>query len=304
MAEKTFVSFFLDDVGPYATGAVGKKKELTPIDGGALKEFLEYLKDKGLAGAVSVIPGWVGSLLTKPKNDHERKFAEVLGTFKDYPVDPHMEIMTHGRLFDFSKMEPVEDGPNEMDWLDDHSVSLDECRDYFLGTIKVGRELGVCYTGLSTPGTHPDMNPNVWTALLDLAQAGEFPSEAIPAFVTIEEGPDVFEPRAKVTRDRFAVYDMPSGVWDHIASWRNSPDWNSSDHYLNADGNGHLAAIIKAESPVALFHMHWQGLNPQTGLGWKTFVEMIDRLMNIYGDRIVWAKPSEIAADFNQKRGT
>ncbi|MDY7010897.1 MAG: hypothetical protein SVV80_09130 [Planctomycetota bacterium] len=302
MADKTVVSFFLDDVGPYATGAVGKEKELTPIDGDALKEFLEFLKAKGLAGAVSVIPGWTDALLTKPKNDHERKFAEAVGAFGDYPVDPHMEIMTHGRLFDFSKMAPFEDGRNEMAWLDDHSVSLDECRDYFLGTIKVGRELGVCYTGLSTPGTHPQMNPNVWEALLDLAQAGELPNEAVPAFVTIEEGPDVFEPRAKVTRGRFAVYDMPSGVWDHIASWRNSPDWNSVDHYLDADGNGHLASIIKAGSPVALFHMHWQGLNPQTGLGWKTFGDMIDRLMSIYGDRIVWARPSEIAARFNQER--
>jgi hypothetical protein len=43
------------------------------------------------------------------------------------------------------------------------------------------------------------------------------------------------------------------------------------DHYLGANGNGHLAALMKAESPMAVFHAHWQGLNPQTGLGWKAF---------------------------------
>ena len=46
---------------------------------------------------------------------------------------------------------------------------------------------------------------------------------------------------------------------------------------------------------MALFHMHWQGLNPQTGLGWEPFQQMIDRLTSRYGDRIVWQKPSEIA---------
>lgn len=295
MAEKTRVSFFVDDVGAYTTGVPGKPRdEVCPVDASALKDFLDYVKDKQIACAISVIPGWAGALLTKPKNDHEQRFAEALATIKDYPVDAHMEIMTHSQLFDFSTMTFRSDR-TEMEWLDDHNVSVQEYRDYFLNTIKVGRELGVCYSGLSTPGTHPDMNPNVWTALLDLAEAGEFPNYAVPVFATIEEGPDTFSPRAIAKRDKFAVYDMPSGVWDHFASWRNSPDWMSVDHYLNPEGNGHLAAIIKAGSPMALFHAHWQGLNPQTGLGWKTFQDMIDRLMKIYGDRIIWQRPSEIA---------
>lgn len=74
------------------------------------------------------------------------------------------------------------------------------------------------------------------------------------------------------------------------------------DHHLDAEGHGYLAALIQAGSPMALFHMHWQGLNPQTGLGWKAFQEMIDRLMSQFGDRIVWQRPSEIAAAFHEMR--
>ncbi len=301
MASRTRVSFFLDDMAPYATGVPGREDEWCPIDGDALIEVREYMKARGLAGAMSVIPGMCG-LLTRPKDAHERKFAEALGRLGDYPMDPHMEIMTHGALFDFSKMVLTEDGSTEMDWLDDHTISVAACRDYFLGTIKVGRELGVHYTGFSTPGTHPDMNPNVWTAFLELAEAGEFPNEVVPVFATVEEGTIPMAPRSKAVRGRFGVYDVASGVWDYIASWRNSPDWVNVDHYLDAEGNGFLADLIKAESPMALFHMHWQGLNPQTGLGWKAFQEMIDRLMSQFGDRILWQRPSEIAAAFHRAR--
>ena len=297
MASRTRVSFYLDDVAPYASGAPGWEGESCPVDADALIEVLDYLRTHGLAGAVSVIPGMYG-LLTRTKDGHERKFAEVLGRLGNYPVDAHMEIMTHGRLFDFSRMGPAEGDLTEMAWLDDHTLPVEAYRDYFLGTIRAGRELGVSYTGLSTPGTHPDMNPNVWAALLDLAESGEFPNRAVPVFATVREGAAPMAPCARAVRGGFGVYDLPSGVWDYIGSWRNSPEWVNVDHYLDAEGNGHLATLIKTQSPMAIFHVHWQGLNPRTGLGWRAFQEMIDRLMSQFGDQIVWKRPSEIALEF------
>ena len=297
---RTYVSFFLDDLSPYVEGEGG---ELVRIDASALIEVLDFVREEGLAGAVSVIPAMFGRLLTRPQNEHERRFAEVIGRLSEYPVDPHMEIMTHGRLFDFSKMT-LSDGPTEMEWLDDPSVSVDEYRDYFLNTIRVGRELGICYTGVSTPGTHPKMNPNVYKALLELAEAGEFPNTVIPVFATIEEGHPTMAPRPREVRGDFGVYETPSGVWDYLASWRNSPDWVDVDHYIDEKGDGYLARMIKAGSFMALFHMHWQGLNPQTGLGWEAFQRLIERLSSQFGDRVVWRRPSEIVCQFHRKGGT
>lgn len=298
MAARTRISFFLDDVAPYASGVPGREGQRGPIGADALVEVLDFLQAHGLAGAISVIPGMDG-LLTRPKDAHEHRFAEVIGRMGGYPVDAHMEIMTHGPLFDFSRMAPAEDGSTEMAWLDDASVSVEACRDYFLGTIDAGRELGVRYTGLTTPGTHRDMNPNVWTALLELAETDAFPNDVVPVFATVEEGKIPMSPRVKAARGRFGVYDLPSGVWDYMASWRNDPDWVNVDHYLDEEGGGYLASLIEAESPVAIFHMHWQGLNPQTGLGWGPFQRMIDRLMARFGDRITWQRPSEIVSAFH-----
>lgn len=296
-AVRTYVSFFLDDVAPYVADG-----RLTPIDASALLEVLDYIKEKGLAGAISVIPAMFGKLLTRPENAHERRFAETMAKLGDYPVDAHMEIMTHGRLFDFST-NSLREAPTEMEWLDDPSVGVDEYRGYFLNTIKVGRELGVCYAGVSTPGTHPKMNPKVYQALLELAEAGEFPNAVVAVFATIEEGHATMEPRARALSGDFGVYDTPSGVQDYLASWRNSPDWVDVNHYVDVNGNGRLAELIKRGSFMALFHMHWQGLNPQTGLGWSAFQEMVERLNSLFGDKIAWRRPSEIVAHFHQLRG-
>lgn len=293
----TYVSFYLDDVAPY----VASGGELLPVDASALVDVLEYIRQEGIRGAISVIPGMY-TLLLRPKNSHERRFAEVVARLGEYPVDPHMEIMTHQNLFDFSRMEQT-DGPSEAEWLDDPEVGVEEYKRYFLDTIIAGRELGVRYTGLSTPGTHPDMNPKVWEALLRLAEEGEFPNSAVPVFATIEEGDVPMEPRVRARRDKFVVLDMPSGVWDYLASWRNSPDWVNVDHYVDGEGGGHLASLIKAGSFMAIFHMHWQGLNPQTGLGWKPFQEMIGRLKSMFGGMIEWKRPSEIALEFAKGGG-
>ncbi|KYH41317.1 MAG: putative secreted protein [Candidatus Bathyarchaeota archaeon B26-1] len=292
---RTAVSFYLDDVGPYVTEFSKEGKPMHPVPVSALEEFAEFVKEQGLAGAVSVIPG-LNCLLTEPKNDLERDYAKFVGRLSTYNLDAHMEIMTHGPLFNFDEMKPIE-GTSEAEWLDDPNVPLEEYLRYFRNTIRVGRKLGVTYTGLSTPGTHPKMNPNVWKALARLADEGEFPNPAVPVFAVIDESPPVMRPVLVARSGRGASYDMPSGVWDYIASWRNSPDWIDVDRYLTPQGKGRMADLIRNGSPTAIFHMHWQGLNPATGLGWPAFQELIRRLNDQFGDRIVWKRPSEIALE-------
>jgi hypothetical protein len=291
--EKTAISFYLDDVGPYVTEFSQEGQPKHPVSVSALEEFAEFVKEQGLAGEVSVIPG-LGCLLTRPKTDVERDYAEFMRRLSNYNLEAHMEIMTHGPLFNFDEMKPRE-GISEPEWLDDPSVSLEEYLQYFRNTIRVGRELGVTYTGLSTPGTHANMNPNVWQALAKLADEGEFPNPAVPVFAVIDESPPRMEPTLMARIGRGASYAMPSGVWDYIASWRNSPDWIDVNRYLTPQGRGRMADLIRNGSPTAIFHMHWQGLNPATGLGWSAFQELVQRLNNQFGDRIIWRRPSEIA---------
>jgi len=293
--DKTFVSFYLDDVGPYVSEFSKEEKSMHPVPVSALEGFAEFVKEHSLAGAVSVIPG-LNCLLTRPKNDVERGYAEFVSQLSRYNLDAHMEIMTHGYLFNFEEMKPRED-ISEIEWLDDYSIPLEEYFQYFRNTIEIGRELGVTYTGLTTPGTHADMNPNVWKALAKLADEGEFPNPAVPVFAIIDESSSILKPILKARSGRGASYDIPSALQDYLASWRNSPSWIDVDRYLTPQGKGRIASLIQNGSPVVIFHMHWQGVNPATGLRWPAFQEVIRRLNDQFSNRIIWKRPSEIALD-------
>ena len=109
MSTRTLMSFFLDDVGPYSGAGSGDGGGPLAVDAQALLDFLGYVRDAGIAGAVSVIPGMFG-LLSRSENPHERRFAAALGRLAEY-------------------------------------------REYIGNTIAAGRELGVHYAGLTTPGT-------------------------------------------------------------------------------------------------------------------------------------------------------
>ncbi|NPV08277.1 MAG: hypothetical protein HPY83_10010 [Anaerolineae bacterium] len=292
----TDVSFFLDDVAPYAAGLKDGSGRPLPVDGEALRNFLDYVRETKIAGAVSVIPGMFG-LLSRSTDPHERGFAAVLPELVRYPVDPHMEIMTHDRLFDFGLGTVREDGPTEMEWLDDHSISVDEYRDYFRGTIAARRDLGVTYAGMTTPGTHPNMNPNVWQALLDVVEEGGFGREAVAVFAVVEPELPQSAARLMASRGRYRVFDLPSATQDFLARWVNSPELIEVDYYLTPEGEGRLADLIRSGSPTAVMHMHWQGVNPQHGVGWRPFQQVIERLNSVYSDRIRWRRPSEIVAD-------
>ncbi len=291
----TDVSFYLDDVGPYASGLTDSDGSRLPVDAEALRTFLDYVRDTGLAGAVSVIPGMFG-LLSRAESPNERRFAAFLSELGQYPIDPHMEIMTHANLFDFSRMAVGDDGPTEREWLDDLSVSVVEYRDYFGSTIAAGRELGVAYAGMTTPGTHPDMNPNVWQALLDLVEARDFGRQSIAVFAVVEPDPPAIAARPAARQGPCRVFDLPSATEDYLACWLNRPDVIDVDYYVSGDGGGRLASLIEAGSPTAVMHMHWQGVNPQHGWGWRPFQEVIERLNSRFGDRIRWRRPSEIVA--------
>jgi hypothetical protein len=290
----TFVSFFLDDVAPYASDFTGGGGPVA-IDGSALVDFLDYVKEERLAGAVSVIPAMFG-LLSRSVEPHERRFASVVANLGRYPVDAHMEIMTHDNLFDFREMAPSDGGPTEMDWLDDLSVSTEEYQEYMRQTIAAGRELGVRYAGMTTPGVHPEMNPRVWQALLALAEAGEFSGRHLAVFANVWPQPPVVPTRLMAHHGDSWVYDLPSATEDRLACWLNSAEEIDLDYYVSDDGLGRMDSLIAAGSPTAVFHMHWQGVNPEHGRGWRPLQTMVQRLNECYGDRITWARPSAIAA--------
>ena len=303
---KMILSFYCDDTGPYTAPAP------------AFRTFLDFCAEHGVRGESSVILGQNGRSMTRAPDPNENAYLEQVRRAHDCGIDAHMEIMTHSGLFDFAAGREPEGAGHEGIWLYEPKVSLQEYQDYFANIITEGDRAGVKFTGLTWPGCGCEVctqrygelratgrrivNPNVWRALLNLAKAGRFRSRVITGFLDPLNG--ACECNAKATDGEYAVYDLIANAEDHYGIWENDIAKVNPDYYLSADGkSGAIADLVAAGAPYCLFYAHWQGLNPGNGVGWKAFETVISRVEAHLADRVVWMRPSDMAAEYHRAGG-
>ena len=178
---KTALSFYLDDTSPY-----GRPPE-------TFQRFLDFVAAEGIAGESSVILG-SGSkdhgLLSRPTTDLQGQYIEQLHRAHGGGIDAHMEVMTHSGLYDFAQQRVPDGAQHEGVWLHEPEVPVAAYEAYFRNIIAEGERIGVRFTGMTWPGCSCEpctrryrelrqspsfgINPNVWTALLNLAREGKF----------------------------------------------------------------------------------------------------------------------------------
>jgi hypothetical protein len=296
--DKTVLSFYCDDTSPYGR----------PPD--AFKRFLDFVAGEGIAGESTVLlgPGWEDHPLSRPTTELERAYVAQLRRAFECGIDSHMEVMTHGGLFDFDTGLVREDAIHEGLWLWEPAVSVATYQGYFAHIIAEGERIGVRFTGLTWPGCGCEactrryrelreagvtgINPNVWQALLNLAKAGKFRGRTVPVFPHGE----VSEARARrlAADGKYAVYDLSPSAGDQFGSYTNSRDAVSPDYYITEDGEGgRIVSAVRAGAPYCIFYAHWQGLNPATGVGWQAFQTVVRRVRKHLADQVVWMRPSQ-----------
>ena len=306
LKRKTVLSFYCDDTGPHVAGA------------GAFKTFLDYCAEHGIAGESSVILGASGVSMVRNPGEDEQAYLKQVRRAHECGIDAHMEIMTHGGLFDFEANRAPDGAWHEGLWLYEPAVSVQEYERYFAAVIAEGERAGVRFTGLTWPGCSCDVctrryaelrtggsnrpNPNVWKALLNLARQGKFRGRTVPCFFDSSETD--FGSHLKASEGENGVYDLMPNAEDRFGIWENNPGRVDPDYYITADGkSGIVVRHVEGGSPYCLFYAHWQGLNPATGVGWTAFTTVIDRIRAHLYDRVVWMRPSEITDRYHQAGG-
>lgn len=297
--DKTVLSFYCDDTSPYVAGA------------DAFRTFLDFVKSEGIAGESSVILG-IGAeahgLLSRPATDNERAYIEQVQRAFECGVDTHMELMTHGGLYDFERDCVPQDAIHEGLWLHEPEVPVEAYESYFGHVIQEGEKIGVRFTGVTRPGCSCDactrryrelrdsgvthVNPNAWQALLNLARRGKFRGRTVPCFVHPDE--EHYGARLTAADGDYGVYDLIANAGDRFGIWENDPARVNADYYISADGkSGRIVELVRAGAPYCIFYAHWQGLNPATGVGWQAFKQVVGRVRQFLGDQVVWMRPSE-----------
>jgi len=304
--QKMVLSFYCDDTGPYTAGAK------------ALQTFLEYCAEQGIAGESSLILGASGRSMSRHPNDDEQAYLSLVKRALQCGIDTHMEIMTHGGLFDFEKDCVPEKAVHEGLWLYEPEVTVEQYKRYFASIIAEGKRRGIRFTGLTWPGcgceactkryaelrakgfTEP--NPAVWKALLSLAKEGEFRGRTVPCFFGSSETD--YGMRRKASDGEYAVYDFIPNAKDNFGIWENAPTHVDPDYYITADGkSGIVARHLEAGAPYCLWYSHWQGLNPAKGVGWQAFTTVVGRIRKHLRERVVWLRPSEVSERFHKAGG-
>ncbi len=304
--KKMIISFYVDDTSPAIAGSE------------ALGTFLDYCKTHGVKGESTVVLGYDGESMADDPDPREEIFLEYAKGSYESGIDTHMEIMTHQELFDFETRKKREEGIHEGLWLHEPGVTAEEYRQYFENILADGERAGVRYTGLTWPGCGCEactlrynelreegplkFNPAVWDALIQLVSAGKFRTRVIPIFYEANE--TEFGIFKKASDGAFAVYDLMPNAMDHMGIWENNPDRVDPDYYITEDGkSGIILKHLQQGDPYCLWYMHWQGLNPEKGVGWSAFQTVIERIEKHLGDRVVWMRPSDIVTQYHDAGG-
>ena len=304
--QKMIISFYLDDTSP---GIAGPE---------ALKTFLEYCKANGVRGESTVVLGYDGESMAVEPDSIEKKFLEYAAKSYESGIDTHMEIMTHHELFDFEAGKMNESGIHEGLWLHEPEVTEEMYSAYFSNILEHGDRAGIKFTGFTWPGCGCEacstryaelraegplkFNPAVFDALLDLASQDRFRTPVIPIFY--ESSETDYDIIRKAADGEYAVYDLMPNAEDKFGIWENATEWVDPDYYISEDGkSGIIVKHLEEGAPYCIWYMHWQGLNPESGVGWEAFRTVVGRINQHLEGQVVWMRPSDIVAQYH-KSGT
>lgn len=303
---RMILSFYLDDVNP----------EIVKSD--AYVDFLNFCKINGIRGEMSFIPGYNGKSIIRDHDQNQLTYLENVKLAWSEGIDSHMEIMTHSTLFDFQAGKKRDDGIHEGLWLHEPGVTVKEYQDYFSSILTEAEKSSIKFTGLTWPGCGCEactrryeelkklgplhITDNAFQALLNLTKQNRFRNMVIPVFYEANE--KEFGVFKRAAEGKYGIYDLMPNAMDHFGIWENSRDHVDPDYYITDDGkSGIILKHLENNDPYCMWYMHWQGVNPEKGVGWEAFKTVTGRIKKHLNGQIQWMRPGDIVTAYHASGG-
>ena len=303
---KMILSFYLDDTNPRIVSAE------------AFRQFTDYCSTHGIKGESSFIPGYGGKSILSEPDRNQSDYIEYVKQAWAKGIDTHMEIMTHNTLFNFEEGTANEEGIHEGLWLHEPGVTANEYENYFSKITDEAGKGDIKYTGLTWPGCGCEactkryaelreqgplkISQAAFDALLSLVKKDRFRSRVIPVFYEASETDYGIYKRA--AEGKYGVYDLMPNAMDQFGIWENTPERVNPDYYITEDGkSGIIIKHLAENAPYCMWYMHWQGLNPEKGVGWEAFKTVNDRINKYLKDKVIWMRPSDIVTAYHDAGG-
>ena len=303
---RMILSFYLDDTNSQIVTA------------GAYKIFTGYCSENGIKGEASFIPGYGGKSIIRNPDKNQSDYMKYVSDAWNKGIDSHMEIMTHNTLFNFAAGEKNQAGIHEGLWLHEPGVNEKEYYDYFASIVAEADKAGIKYTGLTWPGCGCEactkryaelrkegplhISQEAFNALLKLAKQNKFRGRVLPVFYESDEKTCRIYKRA--AEGKYGIYDLMPNALDHFGIWENSPAKVNPDYYITDDGkSGIIIQHYENNEPYCMWYGHWQGLNPEKGVGWNAFKTVNERIRKHLSDKVIFMRPSDIVTAYHDAGG-
>lgn len=281
-----------------------------------VREFGEWCAEQGVKGKYSIVPnpacvGWLDRELPGWSRPELQASLNLVRELMLPNWDIHPEMITHTRVIDLNTgrpLEPVSAATMENSYPQEPK-SVDELAAYLAYALRILSRCGLPCEGITTPGGFGNAVKQSLPQAVDEAVRDVFQTELPHYFKYVRSGSESTEPVAEYVRgigtdEVRLTMNVPAGTGDWFGGWQGD-QLSDGDRYLSADGTrGRMAELIERRQPAVML-CHWPGMYCNgTGEGFKTFQSIVNRLHDVWSDRIHWMKVSEIARYWAAKQLT
>ena len=315
MTRRVPVTLILDDSGPLNTMFMHGRgrpvfegvKLVRDVPVSFLERFVTETKRLGMKGKFTLLPnpicaGRIDEGIPGYPEEELTRFLDIVREqiVPDWDITP--EILTHWMALDLSTGK----------WLDMKEDAWAELQDadsltaYFVYALEILKNVDIPANGITSPWCFARGVEEAHAEAVGRSLAEVFGVKQ--AWYFLHQSSKVEEDWARIMRRDVeagtAVVSIVSGVEDVYweAQYSNDPETARAgirekvEGALSGDGKrGRIVELIEAGQPVVLL-THWQSIfGNGHGVGLDALVEVIGRLNEVYGDRIEWVRPSEIA---------
>ena len=276
-----------------------------------VRKFGEWCHENGVKGKYSVVPypacvGRIDRVLPGWTQAQLRDSIKLVRELMTPDWDIHPEMVTHTWAIDTKTGHPYpeRDLRHMENWEFSVGKSADELADYLSYALNILKNVGLPCEGVTTPGGFGSrVMPALARATLESvrsvfgSQVGEIPHYFRNLY---DKGDESVAPRVQYasglgTADPRCVVSVIGCTGDWTGGWDNSLPVGANAFITPDLQKGRMVDVITRGEPAVMV-CHWTGIhfNGQE-LGFQIFQEVVRRLGERFGQKILWMKPSEIA---------
>ena len=276
-----------------------------------VRKFGQWCHEHGVKGKYSVVPypacvGRIDRVLPGWTQAQLRDSIKLVRELITPDWDIHPEMVTHTWAIDTKTGHPYaeRDLRHMENWEFSVGKSADELADYLSYALNILKNVGLPCEGVTTPGGFGNrVMPALARATLESvrsvfgSQVGEIPHYFRNLY---DKGDESVAPRVQYasglgTADPRCVVSIIGCTGDWTGGWDNSLPVGADAFITPHLQKGRMVDVISRGEPAVMV-CHWTGIhfNGQE-LGFQIFQEVVRRLGERFGTKILWMKLSEIA---------